>query len=34
VEISDALRQLLADVFALYLKDEELPLAHERASLS
>jgi starvation-inducible DNA-binding protein len=33
VEISGELRKLLADVFALYVKDEELPLAHERPAL-
>ena len=33
-EISSSLRRLLADVFALYVKDEEFSLAYERAPLS
>ena len=31
VEISGELRTLLADVFALYVKTKNFPLAHERA---
>ena len=33
VEISGALRKLLADVFALYVKTKNFQLAHERAPL-